>query len=508
MPFNPLSAALDAQSTTLDAMGEAARRGSMLPERTAEIANIEVGPTPAEVVYEENKLELLHYESRTEEQNDVPILVVYALINRPYILDLQEDRSVIRRLLDAGHDVYMIDWNEPSRLDRHLTLDDYVSRYIDNSVDVVRERSGQDAINLLGYCMGGTMSAMYAALNPEKINALGLMAAGLYFEDTGGVLEDWGSEQYYDPEDVTETFGNMPAWYLDDGFALMDPVDNYLSKYVTLYENLESDGFVQNFARMEKWLSDGIDLAGDTYVEFLEKIYQGNELYRNELEIGGTHVDVTDIDMPVIQIVGEYDHLIPPEASKPFNDVVGSDDVTTIEYATGHIGMSVSSSAHREVWPEVCDWFHEKSGTGIHLDEREDNEFEAEASVEVIEGIGPTYADRLRDAGVETVGDFADTSDEEVAEIVGVSPDRVRDWRAAFIMVDTPAGADSAPADTGEAAAQADLESIDGIGPTYAERLRAAGLAVASDLADYDAADLAEFADTDETTARNWLDQV
>jgi len=416
MPFNPIAATFDAQTATVEAMADATRKASIAPERAVEMETIEVGLTPSNVVYEENKLELLHYESRTDEQNEVPILIVYALINKPYILDLQPDRSVVRRLLDAGHDVYLIDWNEPSRLDQHLGLDDYVNRYIDNCVDVVRERSGQDRINLLGYCMGGTMSAIYSALYPEKINALGLMAAGLCFEQTGGILEDWGSEENYDPQDVVDTFGNVPAEFLDAGFAMMDPIDNYVTKYITMYENLESDAFVENFSRMEKWLDEGIDLAGQAYVEFLEKIYQNNELYRNELEIGGERVDVGNIDMPVLQIIGEYDHLIPPSASKPFNEIVGSDDVTTIEYPTGHIGMSVSSSSHEDVWPEVCDWFREKSDR------------EGGPPLEDIDGIGPTYADRLRAAGIDHADQLSEYDAAELAEIAETTGSRAQDW--------------------------------------------------------------------------------
>jgi polyhydroxyalkanoate synthase len=455
MSFNPLAAALDAQTATIDAMADATRKASIAPERAAEMETIEVGMTPADVVHEENKLELLHYESMTDEQNEVPILIVYALINKPYILDLQPDRSVVRRLLEAGHDVYLIDWNEPSRLDQHLGLHDYVNRYIDNCVDAVAERSDQESINLLGYCMGGTMSAMYAALNPEKINALGLMAAGLCFDRTGGVLEQWGSDEHYDPQDVVDTFGNVPAEYLDTGFALMDPVDNYVSKYITLYENLDNDAFVGNFSRMERWLDEGIDLAGQAYVEFLEKIYQNNELYRNELELNGERVDVGDIDMPVLQIIGEYDHLIPPAASKPFNEVVGSDDVTTIEYPTGHIGMSVSSSTHEDVWPEVCEWFWAQS------EPDEDTE----------EG-----------AAAEDVSDIQDAAAEQVQ-----------------------AREDDA---TDAAEAAAGVEAVDGIGPTFAERLRAAGVETVDDLAGYDAAELADIAETNESRARQWLDQL
>ncbi len=433
-PADPFTLALDTQRALLDATTESLSSLAVADERVSTVANVDVGQTPHEVVHSENKLELLHYRSRTDEQADVPILIIYALINKPFILDLQPDRSVIRRLLDAGHDVYLIDWNEPSRLDSVLTLEDYVTRYIENCVDVVCERSGEPAINVLGYCMGGTMAAMYTALEPDTVNALGLMAAGLRFDDTGGTLEEWGHEEYYDPSDVTDVYGNVPAEMLDVGFALMDPVANFCSKYVRLYDNLDDQAFVENFARMERWLSDGIDVAGETYVQFLEEIYQQNNLYENELTIGDRDVDISEIDMPVVQIVGEHDHLIPKAASVPFNDVIGSDDVSVIEAPTGHIGLSVSTTAHAEVWPAVADWFHEQIDDD-DTDPSPDGSTESTSTtdngangIQSVDGIGLTYASRLREAGIETVGDLLELNPETVADAAEVSTTRVERW--------------------------------------------------------------------------------
>jgi polyhydroxyalkanoate synthase len=425
-PVDPFRLALDTQRRAIETWTDAVETSQALPDAVETTTDVEVGQTPSEVVYEENKLELLHYRPEAagiepDETHETPILIVYALINRPYILDLQPDRSVVRRLLEGGHDVYLVDWNEPSRLDQHLTLEDYVTRYIDNCVDVVRERSGKDAINVLGYCMGGTMSTMYAALSPETVNALGLMAAGLCFENTGGILEQWGSEDYYDPELLTETFGNVPADFLDVGFALMDPVDNYVSKYVRLAENVDDEAFVENFARMEQWLDEGIDVAGAAYDQFLQDVYQENKLYRNELYLGDRHVDIGEIDMPVLQIIGEYDHLIPASASRPFNDVVGSGDVRTIEYATGHIGLSVSSSSHEHVWPEVSQWYADRQYVEPGAED-----------VETVDGVGPTYAGRLREAGIETVDDLREAGVERAAEVSQAPASSVEDWFASL----------------------------------------------------------------------------
>jgi len=409
---------LDASTSGWEAATRAVERSGSLPERAESIADVDVGTTPGETVYTENKLQLVHYEPMTDEQHDVPLLVVYALINRPYILDLQPDRSVVRRLLEGGFDVYLIDWGEPSHLDASLTIGDYVTRYLDNCVDVVRERSGVDAVNVLGYCMGGTMSAMYAALEPEKVRNLALMAASLYFDDTGGVLERWGDEAYYSPATVSRAFGTVPSEFFDAGFALMDPVENTVTKYARLYDNLEDEEFVENFARMERWLSDGIDMAGATYRQYIEDIYQANAFGTNDLYLDGQHVDVGNVDMPVLQILAEYDHLVPPEASRPFNDVVSSTDVETIEVATGHIGLSVSRVAHEDLWPRVCAWFAERS-------ERPDP-----TDLQRVDGVGPAYAERLRNAGVETIDALAASDAADLAERLDVAGSRTTDWVA------------------------------------------------------------------------------
>ena len=528
----PFEIFLSAQQTALEATTDVVRKATVTQDRLQDAASADVGQTPSEVVYTENKLELLRYESLTENQHQIPILIVYALINRPYILDLQEDRSIVRRLLEAGHDVYLIDWHEPSHLDQRLGLQDYVNRYIDNCIDEIREQSDQDAINVLGYCMGGTMSAIYATLHPEKVNALALMATGLYFDDTGGVLELWGDEDYYDPRTVTNTFGDVPGEFLAAGFDVMDPVANNVTKYVQFSDRLENEDFVRNFARMEQWLSDSVDVAGAVYAEFLKEIYQDNLLYKNELTIDGEHVDVTNIDMPLLQIVGEYDVLVPPTASKPFNHVVGTADASTIEYPSGHVGLAMSNGAHRDLWPEVAEWFLEQS-------ER------------------PTLADVISDGIEETLGIDVETDvtvgDIHELEVVLADDDGVlerglvaRDATAIKTFLEDALGHEiglntgpqgiAVEVETGEgvetvvvenvseatrteveeaadevavaAPYSYDLDDVGGIGPVYAERLRSAGIESVSELAVADSTHVATAANTTEELAESWIDRA
>jgi polyhydroxyalkanoate synthase len=526
----PLRMALAAQLTALQSIADGLRATTVLPDRLADAASVDVGQTPSEVVYRENKLELHRYEPLTEHQHPVPILVVYALINRPYILDLQPDRSIVRRLLEAGHDVYLVDWHEPSRLDQHLGLEDYVGRYIDNCVDEVRERSDQDAVNVLGYCMGGTMSAIYTALHPEKVNALALMATGLYFDDTGGVLELWGDEEYFDPRAVTETFGNVPGEFLATGFDLMDPVANTVTKYVQLNDRLENEDFVRNFARMERWLADSVDVAGEVYAEFLEEIYQDNLLYENELTVGGEHVDVANIDVPLLQILGEYDTLVPPEASKPFDDVVAGDDVSTIEYPSGHVGLAMSNGAHRDLWPEVAEWFLEQSdrptladviGDGVEAALGVDVETDATVGdVDELEiGLGDDSGEIAR-AVVErdprAIERFLeDTLGVEIGLEIGPAGIAVTVETDDAVRTTVVEGVGEAirsevreAVEEVDAGASYDLDDVEGIGSTYAARIRSAGIASVSALAVADEDRVAEAAEASRELARTWIDRA
>ena len=325
---------------------------------------VEVGMTPADVVYKFKDIKLLHYKPMTERQEPVPILIIYALINRPYILDLQPDRSVVKFLLQNGYDVYLIDWGEPKEKDHLWKIDDYVNTFIDRIVDYVTDESGLDQISILGYCMGGTLSTIYTALHPEKVKNLMIMAAPIYFETDESLLHVWANPDYFNVDLVVDTLGNIPPDFLNGGYAFLDPVGNNYSKYLKFIENVDNDAFVRMFLRMEKWINDGIPLAGETFREFLKYGYQQNLLVQNKWKINGETVNLKKIDMPILTIIGQYDNLVPPTATKPLLDYVGSTDKKEILLPTGHIGLSVSSKSHRELWPKVVDWLRPRSNNG------------------------------------------------------------------------------------------------------------------------------------------------
>ncbi|MEM3085499.1 MAG: alpha/beta fold hydrolase, partial [Nitrososphaerales archaeon] len=218
------------------------------------IGSIDVGTTPADVVHKGRNIRLLHYKPFVEKPHPVPLLVVYALINKYYVLDLQPDRSWVRGMLNQGFDVYMIDWGEPEQIDQYLTFDDYVNRFIDYFVDLVRDASYQEKISIHGYCMGGTMSVMYASLHGEKVKNLYVTAPVIDSEKDTTVLGNLS--KHIDADLLINNYGNIPPEFLYLCYSILKPFKQNVRKYIEFTNNLHDTDFVQNFLRVEKWLYD------------------------------------------------------------------------------------------------------------------------------------------------------------------------------------------------------------------------------------------------------------
>ncbi|HZQ46051.1 MAG TPA: class III poly(R)-hydroxyalkanoic acid synthase subunit PhaC [Verrucomicrobiae bacterium] len=349
------------QRSMIDEGFSQARRMVRLPYLFKKAQAVKKGASPSEVVYEEDRLKLLHYLSDTEPRYKTPLIFVFALVNRPYILDLKEGRSVVSHFVKAGFDTYLIDWGAPTHADRHLSLDDYINGYMMNVVDHVRERTGAPQASILGYCMGGTMSAMFTALHQEKVKNLLLLAAGIDFATREGLLNLWSDADYFDVDRFVEAFGNAPAEFLQATFQLLKPVQNLIEKPINFYEKAEDDKFVDDFFTMETWLNDNIAVPGGVFREFVKGLYQKNLLVKNSMPVGKHIVDLRKITCPVLNIMAQNDDLVPCAQSAPFNDLVGSRDRKSIVVPAGHIGLAVGSKAQKEAWPEACRWLAERS---------------------------------------------------------------------------------------------------------------------------------------------------
>lgn len=326
-------------------------------------ADVQVGCSAKEAIWEEDGVTLYRFTPRVAKPRAVPLLISYALVNRPYMVDLQEDRSLVRNLLDLGLDVYLIDWGYPTRADRWRTMDDYINGYLDRSVDTIRERSGQPAIHVLGICQGGTFSLCYAALHPEKVKNLVTMVAPVDFHAEGGadcgLLNAWAMPM--DIDLMVDALGNIPGDFMNLGFLMLKPFQLNIAKYAALLDIADDEVKVRNFLRMEKWIFDSPDQAGEAYRQFLKDFYQGNKLIAGEVEIGGRRVDLKAVTMPVLNVYAEQDHLVPPASSLALAGRTGTADYKELSYPVGHIGMYVSGKVQKTLPAALVEWLDARS---------------------------------------------------------------------------------------------------------------------------------------------------
>jgi polyhydroxyalkanoate synthase subunit PhaC len=322
--------------------------------------DIQVGVTPKEVIYQEDKVTLYRFLPQAESSLNIPVLIVYALVNRPYIVDLQADRSLVARLLELGLDVYLIDWGYTSRADRWLTLDDYINGYLNHCVDVVCDRLNIEQINLLGICQGGTFSLCYSALYPEKVKTLITMVTPVDFHVREGLLNLWSGcslgSAALDVDLMVDTLGNIPGEFLNLEFLMLKPFQLGVEKYINLPKIADREDKLLNFLRMEKWIFDSPDQAGEAYRQFIKDCYQDNKLIQGSMNLGGQIVNLQNIRIPVLNIYAEHDHLVPPKSSIALEACISSKDYTVRSFPTGHIGMYVSSKVQQDLPPAIANW--------------------------------------------------------------------------------------------------------------------------------------------------------
>lgn len=339
-------------------MFDAQRRLAAGPHTLRAVGDVDFGCSPKDAVYRDDKLTLYRYANPNRRKDAVPFLISYALVNRPYMVDLQENRSLVRGLLSRGEDVYIIDWGYPDQADRYLDMEDYVERFLGGCVDFLRASHGIEAINLMGICQGGVLSLCYAALHPEKIRNLVTTVTPVDFHTPDNLLSRW--IQNIDMDLMVETLGNVPADQMNVSYLMLKPFRLNFQKYAGFVDTLEDAGQVEDFLRMEKWIFDSPDQSGDAFRQFTKWFFQENRLVKGTVELGGQKVDLKEITQPVLNIFGRQDHLVPPSASIPMERYVGSKDYTAFEMDVGHIGMYVSGKSQKQLPETIAQWLKER----------------------------------------------------------------------------------------------------------------------------------------------------
>ena len=324
-----------------------------------------VAQTPKQVIWTLNKARLYRYIPvvPAEQRHKVPLLLVFALMNRPYILDLRPGNSFIEYMVKQGYDVYLLDWGAPGPEDKGLKFDDYVLDYLTRAMRKLKAVSGSDEFSMLGWCIGAILTTMYAALRPDDgLKNLLLLTAPLDFTDkTAGGFVRWVNDAHFDPEKIIEAFGNVPGEMIDYGAKALKPVENYIGSYLTLWDKLDNPRAVEAWHAMNTWVTDLIPMAGATYKQLIQELYRENRLIEGRMIIRGERVDLSRIRANLLNVIALADHISPPCQSESIMTKVSSKDQLLLKVKGGHIGMMAGSGALKYTWPHIDSWLSARS---------------------------------------------------------------------------------------------------------------------------------------------------
>jgi len=324
-----------------------------------------IGQTPKTLVWTLNKAKLYRYIPVVppEERHPVPLLLIFALMNRPTILDLRPGHSFVEYMVSRGFDVYLLDWGVPGPEDKNLKFDDYTLDYMPRAIRKMKALSGSDEFSMLGWCIGAILTTIYASLRPnDGLRNLLLLTAPLDFSGRQKLtFARWTDERYFDVDKVLAAFGNVPGEMIDYGAKALRPVENYITNYCKLWDNLDDPRVVEAWHAMNTWVTDIFPMAGGAYRQLIVDLYRNDRLMKGELEIRGELVDLKRLRANLLTVIAEGDHITPPCQSEPIVSKIGSKDTEVFHVAGGHIGIMAGSRAHQQTWPHIYSWLAARS---------------------------------------------------------------------------------------------------------------------------------------------------
>jgi polyhydroxyalkanoate synthase len=328
-------------------------------------SKVPIAQTPKELVWTLNKAKLYRYVPVVpkEKRHPVPLLLVFALMNRPYILDLRPGHSFVEFMVKSGYDLYLLDWGTPGPEDKNLKFDDYTLDYMPRAIRKMKAISGAEEFSLLGWCIGAILTTVYAALRADDgLRNLILLTAPLDYSDKKGItFARWVDERYFDVDKVLAAFGNMPGEMIDYGAKALKPVENYVGNYLKLWDNIENPQVVESWQAMNTWVTDNVPLAGGAFRQLVVDLYRNDRLMRNEWVIRGERVDLSQIRANLLTVIAEGDHITPPCQSAAIMSKVSSKDKELFRTPGGHIGIMAGSGADKRTWPHIDCWLGPRS---------------------------------------------------------------------------------------------------------------------------------------------------
>lgn len=319
-----------------------------------------LGASPKDVLIQRGTMNLYHYRPMADEVYRVPLLLVMATTNRGYVFDMVPGQSLVEFLLKAGYDVFMLDWSPPRADEKHLGLADYVLDFIPACVARIAEETGEDELTVVGYCFGGVLSVLWAALHADgPMKNLVCFTTPVDFSRME-LFQAWADKRFFDVDRLIDTFGNCPADMLYAAFDLLRPAGR-IAGNIRLWDNMWNDDFVKSYRMFDRWTSDMLPLAGQYFRETTRQLIWDNQLMEGGMTVAGRPVDLARITAPFLHVVAEHDHIVPYAASHPLIDKVGSTDKEEVVLKGGHVSLVAGANAIRRLWPRLDEWLQERS---------------------------------------------------------------------------------------------------------------------------------------------------
>jgi len=322
-----------------------------------------LAPTPRDTVLQDGPSRLYRFRRPQPAAGaGWPLLLVPSLINRWYVLDLRPGASLAEALTKAGVDAWCLDWGVSGDEDRYFTWDDVLAR-LRRAVRQVQRRTGAPKVGLLGYCVGGTLCGIHAALEPDSVAGL-INLAGPFDFSQAGFLGEMTNAKWFDPQAIADA-GNVHPLQMQSGFQSLRPTGT-LAKWVSLIDRGLDPDFREAFNAMEEWASDNIPFPGAAYARYVKELYQENQLVRGEHRIAGRAVDLAAIRCPLLSIVADKDTICPPNAAQGLNQLAGAKDKDVLVIPGGHVGAVVGSRASKMLYPALIDWLRKRQCISIN----------------------------------------------------------------------------------------------------------------------------------------------
>ncbi|PDW03932.1 PHA/PHB synthase family protein [Candidatus Viridilinea mediisalina] len=327
--------------------------------------NVRIGQTPKEQIWALNKMRLFHFYPQTppEQRKGIPLLLVFALINRPDIFDLRPGNSFVEHMVRQGYDIYMLDWGRPGPEDKHYDFEDYSIKFLPRAVRAMQRHSGSREFSMCGWCIGATITTIYAAMRPDDgLRNLILLTAPLDFADKeAGPYNKWLNTEFYNIDELVRQYDNVPGEIIDYGAKMLKPVENFVMNYLKLWDNLDNKAVVESWLAMNTWVTDGVDFPGAAFRQWVVEFFRENRLMEATLMMEGRPVDMKNIKASVLNVIADKDHIVPNCQSTTAMDKIGSKDKLLLEMRGGHIGLMVGSGASKRTWPQIDGWLAKRS---------------------------------------------------------------------------------------------------------------------------------------------------